>query len=53
MPLKSTEDVLLNSSQYWHLAHLFISPVKYLAMGLREDHDPVSIGKFPLTWLNP
>ena len=25
----------------------------FIAMGLYEDRDPVSVGKFPLTWLNP
>lgn len=25
----------------------------FIAMGLYEDHDPVSVGQFPLTWLNP
>lgn len=39
VPLKSSEDVLLNPSQHRQLAHLFISPVKYLAVGLREDHE--------------
>lgn len=27
--------------------------IVFTAVGLYEDCDPVSVGKFPLTWLNP